>query len=70
MFIEVMWYLHDKKWLGSQQKAFKDPLLCLQTQKTSLYSYIVLYCIILYDVNITVWPLDRPIITDIERGFP
>ena len=26
MFIEVMSYLHDNKWRGSQLNAFKDPL--------------------------------------------
>ena len=59
MLIEFVWYLHYNKWLGSQYNAFKDPLLCLQTKITGLYSYIVSHCIVLYDVNITIWILDR-----------
>ena len=51
------------------KKSFKDPLLCLQTQKTGLYSYIMLLCIVPYDVSITIWPLDRSIIAEFTKGF-
>ena len=39
-------------------KCIKDSLVCLQTKITGLYSYIVSHCIVLYDVNITIWPFD------------
>ena len=49
--------------------AFKDPLLCLQTKIAGHYSYIVLHCIVLYDVNITIWPLNRSITAEFTKGF-
>ena len=69
MFFEVKWYMHDNNWLGSQQNEFKDPLLCLLTHIMGLYSYIVLHCILLYDVNATIWPLDRSIIAEFTKGI-
>ena len=54
MLIEFMWYMHDNKWLGSELNAFKDPLLCLKTKITGLYSYIVSHFTDLYDMNITI----------------
>ena len=68
--MEFVWYLHDNKWLGNQLNAFKDPMLCLQTKIMGLYSYIVSHYIVLYDVNITIWPLDRPITAEFTKGFP
>ena len=49
-------------------EANKDPLLCLQTKIMGLYSYIVSHCIVLYDVYITIWPLDRSIIAEFKKG--
>ena len=43
--------------------------IVLQTKITGLYSYIVSQCIVLYDVNITIWPLDRSIIAGFTKGF-
>ena len=42
--------------------------ICLQTKITGLHSYIMSHCTVLYDVNITIWPLDRSIIEEIYKG--
>ena len=65
MLIEIVWYLHNDKWFESQKNAFIDP----QTKITGLSCYIVSHCIVLYDVNITIWPLDRSIIAEFTKGF-
>ena len=54
--------------LEANKNAFQDPLLCLQS-KMGPKSYIVLHCIVFYDVNLTTLPLDRPIKTEFTNGF-
>ena len=49
IFVEVMRYLHDNKWFGSQKMHLK----------THFFNYIVLHCIVFYDINLTISPLDR-----------
>ena len=70
MIIGDMRYLHDNKWFGSQYNAFQDPMLCLQTKLNGRFNYIVLHCIVFYDVNLTISLLDRPITAEFTKGFP
>ena len=56
--------------LEANKMHLKTHCLCLQTKIKGLYSYIVSHCIVLYDVNIIIWPFDRSIIAEFTRGFP
>ena len=53
--------------LEANKMHLNTPLLCLQTQITGLHIYIVLHCSVLCDVNITIWPLDRPEIAELTN---
>ena len=63
MLIEFVWCLHVYKWPERKSNA------SLQTKIMVLYSYIVSHCSGLYDVNITILPLDRSIIAEFTKGF-
>ena len=64
MFTELMWCLHDNKWFGSQEMYFKTHYKAKQAfLVTSCYS------VLFHDVNITIWPLDRPIIAEFTKRF-
>ena len=58
MFIEAMWYLHDNKWFGSHITCILRPTALFTTKLNGPFSYSLLHDI-LYDVNITIWPLQR-----------
>ena len=48
---------------GLEANNMNFKILC----QTGLFYYIVLHCIVFYDVNITISPLDRPITTEFTK---
>ena len=72
MIIEIVFCLYDDQISGlkANKMHLKTHCSVLQTKITGFSSYIVSHCIVLYDVNITIWPLGRSIIAEFTRGFP
>ena len=54
--------------LKANKMHFKTHCFVYKQSKTGLYSYILLHCIF-YEVNITIWPLDRPVTAEFTKGF-
>ena len=44
--------------------------VCPMHYKTHCFVNTVLHCIVFYDVNLTISPLDSPITTEFTKGFP
>ena len=68
MFIEVMGYLHVNKRLEANQMHFKTLCFVYKQRQTGLFNYIELHCILFYDGNHIISPLDRPITAEFTKG--
>ena len=69
MFMEVMWYLHDNKWLGSQNICILRPTALFKNKAkwAFIVSFVTVYCF--HDVNHTISRLGRPITAEFTKGF-
>ena len=55
--------------LEGNKMHLKTSQQCLKTQITGLYSYMLLYCGVHYDINNAFWELDSSIKAEFSKEF-